>query len=103
MPTALTDEILFLADHTCCICRTKDKDVQMHHIDGDNSNNTAFNLAVVCLDCHSKVTGDRRLGRSCSRGESLSATTASMKGPTEGTAREPSGPRAQAYRAATTL
>lgn len=59
-------EILFLNRHTCCICQDKGKDVQIHHIDGNNSNNDIVNLAVLCLDCHSRVTGTRGQGKSYS-------------------------------------
>lgn len=69
IPAALADDVLFLSDHTCCICRTKGKDVQLHHIDGNPSNNTPDNLATPCLDCHSKVTGGRGLGRTYGPGE----------------------------------
>lgn len=69
IPQRLVDEVLFRSDHTCCICRTKGKDVQVHHIDGNRSNTSTGNLAVVCLDCHSKVTGRRGLGQSYSPGE----------------------------------
>lgn len=65
----VADEVLFQADHTCCICRMKGKDVQIHHIDGNASNNNSANLAVVCMDCHSKITGRRGLGQSYSVGE----------------------------------
>lgn len=64
VPEKIGAEILFAADHTCCICREKRKDVQIHHIDGNNKNNSLTNLAVLCLDCHSVVTGRRGLGRS---------------------------------------
>ena len=47
----------------CCICRTKGKDVQIHHIDYNKNNNDISNLAVLCLDDHSKVTGHRGLGK----------------------------------------
>jgi hypothetical protein len=33
------------------------------HIDGDPNNNTLANLCVVCLDCHSRLTGRRGLGK----------------------------------------
>ncbi len=39
------------------------KDVITHHIDGDSSNNDPTNLAVLCHDCHSRVTGTHGLGR----------------------------------------
>jgi len=54
---------MFDNDHTCCICRERGKDVLIHHIDGDKNNNDPANLAILCLDCHSKVTGERGLGR----------------------------------------
>ncbi len=69
IPARIEDEILFAADHTCSICATRYKDVQIHHIDGDPSNNNRANLIVVCLDCHSRVTGRRGLGRTYTRGE----------------------------------
>lgn len=64
-----SDEILFVSNHTCCICRIAGKDVQIHHIDGNNGHNDLSNLAVVCLDCHSRVSGTRGLGRAYSQGE----------------------------------
>jgi len=64
IPLSIAAEVLFLSDHTCCICRTRRKDVQLHHIDGDKRHHNRLNLAVVCLDCHSLVTGSRGLGRS---------------------------------------
>lgn len=64
LPRHLEAEVLYLNDHTCCICRDRSKDVQIHHIDGNPANNSIGNLAVVSLDCHSRVTGRRGLGRS---------------------------------------
>lgn len=69
VPAATRDLILFKNDHTCCICRIKGKHVQIHHIDRNRRNNDPNNLAVVCLDCHSRVTGPSGLGRSYSPGE----------------------------------
>ncbi len=63
IPKRTEAEILFLNRHTCCICHEKNKDVQVHHIDSNASNNSSTNLAVLCLDCHSRVTGLRGLGR----------------------------------------
>lgn len=59
----LEAKLLFDNNHTCCICRTHGKQVQIHHIDGNPGNHRAANLAVVCLDCHSLVTSDAGLGR----------------------------------------
>jgi len=43
--------------------------VIIHHIDRNNSNNDLDNLAVLCMDCHSRVTGTRGLGKSFKPGE----------------------------------
>ncbi len=62
IPNRIESTLMFQNDHTCCICREKGKDVQIHHIVNRN-NNTPSNLAVLCLDCHSRVTGSRGLGK----------------------------------------
>lgn len=69
IPQNIADKIMFSNDHTCCICRIKGKHVQVHHIDGDSSNNIAGNLAILCLECHSKVTSNEGFGRSYTAGE----------------------------------
>jgi hypothetical protein len=43
--------------------------VQIHHIDGNPQNNSLENLVVLCLDCHSRVTGSRGFGRLFHPGE----------------------------------
>jgi hypothetical protein len=63
IPRQIEVEILFRNNHTCCICRTPLKQVQIHHINGDTADNSFSNLAVLCLDCHGRVTGDEGLGR----------------------------------------
>jgi|GEM_PF-5327727 len=37
---------------TCCVCSTEGRRIQVHHIDGNNSNNELDNLAIVCTICH---------------------------------------------------
>src|SRR5712692_1405406 len=69
IPAAAREALLYRNDHTCCICNDRSRDVQIHHIDGDPANNAPENLAVVCLDCHSRVTGARGLGQSYRPGE----------------------------------
>ncbi len=59
----LEAELFAANQRTCCICHEPRKHVQIHHIDGDRTNNEWENLAVLCLDCHSRVTGDEGLGR----------------------------------------
>jgi hypothetical protein len=55
--------------HTCCICHTPRKHVQIHHIDGDPSDFRFGNLAVLSLDCHSLVSSNEGLGRQYTPGE----------------------------------
>jgi hypothetical protein len=59
----VADELMFRNRHTCCICHDSAKHVQIHHIDENPSNNRIENLAVLCLDCHSRVSSDQGLGR----------------------------------------
>jgi Protein of unknown function (DUF3298) len=58
-------EILFQSDRTCCVCRQRERPVQLHHIDDDPSNSAGDNLAVLCFDCHreTQIRGgfDRKL------------------------------------------
>jgi hypothetical protein len=65
IPGELAAEVLFRADRTCCVCRVRNKPVQIHHIDDDPSNNSPGNLAVLCFDCHreTQISGgfDRKL------------------------------------------
>jgi hypothetical protein len=53
IPEALSAQILFESDRTCCVCRISGRKVEIHHIDGNPANNVAANLAVLCKDCHS--------------------------------------------------
>ena len=63
IPEEIAAQILYRNEHVCCMCRTPNKDVQIHHIDSNPTNNSFDNLTVLCLDCHSRVTGPRGLGR----------------------------------------
>jgi hypothetical protein len=63
IPEDISAELRCSNRHTCCICRISRKHTQIHHIDSDPSNNNLENLVVLCLDCHSIVTGDEGLGR----------------------------------------
>lgn len=58
----LHDRVLVANLRRCCICKEEEQ-VQIHHIDGDNANNTWKNLAVLCLRHHGRVTGNEGLGR----------------------------------------
>jgi hypothetical protein len=68
VPDAIAAAVPAANRHTCCICEER-KHIQIHHIDGDEANNDPANLAVVCLDDHSRVTGDEGLGRRFSPAE----------------------------------
>jgi hypothetical protein len=59
IPQEVSVDVLFLHDHTCCVCRESGKAVQIHHIDDDPSNNSLENLAVLCLQHHNdtQITG----------------------------------------------
>lgn len=63
IPEELSVEVLFLHDHTCCVCREKGKAVQIHHIDHDPSNNSPENLAVLCLQDHNDTQVAGGFGR----------------------------------------
>lgn len=55
LPPVIAARVLFLSDRTCCVCRSKGKSVQIHHIDNDSSNGSPENLAVLCLECHTET------------------------------------------------
>ena len=55
IPTEKETHLLYLCDHTCCICRESDKGIQIHHINRDSQDNNLKNLAVLCLTCHDKA------------------------------------------------
>ncbi|TRZ53502.1 MAG: HNH endonuclease [Dehalococcoidia bacterium] len=61
----ISAKVLFISDRTCCVCRIPTKLVQIHHLDGNNRNNSIDNLAVLCFDCHreTQIQGgfDRKL------------------------------------------
>lgn len=69
IPSETSEKLLYQNRHICSRCREDRKHVQIHHIDGNPSNNKIENLAVLCLDCHSLVTGNEGLGRSYSPNE----------------------------------
>ncbi len=55
IPPEVAAKVLFLSDRTCCVCRTKGKPVQIHHIDENPANNDLSNLSVLCFDCHTET------------------------------------------------
>lgn len=63
LPRDLEARVLFDSDSTCCVCRLGSQPVQIHHIDGDPSNNTIENLAVLCLNHHTAAHTQVRFSR----------------------------------------
>lgn len=57
--------ILIKNRHCCCICQEMgiDKEVIIHHIDGNNRNNVISNLAVLCLVHASKADAGLHKGK----------------------------------------
>lgn len=55
VPKDISAKVLFLSDRTCCVCCIKGKPIQIHHIDGDDTNNEIDNLATLCLGCHNET------------------------------------------------
>jgi hypothetical protein len=52
IPDDVAANVLYLHDHTCCVCQERGRHVQIHHVDEDPSNNDIANLAVLCTECH---------------------------------------------------
>lgn len=59
IPAAVRTRILIANTHSCCVCQRGG--VQLHHINGDNSNHSDDNLAALCLVHHDKATAPRSL------------------------------------------
>jgi hypothetical protein len=55
VPLEISSQVLFLHDHTCCVCRERGKGVQLHHIDGNPTNHSDENLAVLCFEDHERT------------------------------------------------
>ena len=66
IPEDLAADVMLAADRTCCVCRDNRKEVQIHHIDGDPSNNTEENLAVLCFEHHNETQIKGGFGRKLS-------------------------------------
>jgi hypothetical protein len=63
IPDDVAAAILFQSDRTCCVCRTRRKPIQLHHVDGNPANSEAANLAVLCLECHDDTLQRGGFGR----------------------------------------
>lgn len=54
IPSKIEREILFRNEASCCVCGKNN--VQVHHIDGNCSNNNLKNLAVLCIEHHDQAS-----------------------------------------------
>jgi len=61
IPPQIEREILFRNEASCCICGKNN--VQIHHIDGNNSNNDLKNLAVLCIEHHDQASSKSSMTR----------------------------------------
>jgi len=59
IPEKLRIEIMAKANNRCCVCQTPF--FQIHHLDGDRSNNDPDNLAPLCPNCHDQADLKRLL------------------------------------------
>ena len=66
IPEELSADILYESDRICCVCHQPGLAVQIHHIDGDHSNNAPHNLAVLCLEDHARVSSKSTMGKGIS-------------------------------------
>jgi hypothetical protein len=65
----IADDVMCSFDRACCICRCRKRFLQIHHIDGHDTNNDPDNLAVLCLDHHAEATMSPGQARSLSPGQ----------------------------------
>jgi hypothetical protein len=65
LPSSRERHVLVKNRHCCCICQGDGygKDVLVHHIDGNNSNNVESNLAVLCLVHASQADAGLKKGK----------------------------------------
>lgn len=63
IPADIAAKLMFLSDRTCCVCRMRNKPVQIHHIDENPSNNNIENLSTLCFDCHNDTMIKGGFGR----------------------------------------
>lgn len=59
IPESLRREIMWKTNNRCCVCQTPY--FQIHHLDGDPSNNDLDNLAPLCPNCHDQAGLSRPL------------------------------------------
>ena len=68
IPKRIDDTVMFESDRTCCICQSEPEPGQLHHINGDHSNNEFDNLAFLCLKHHAEASSRSSIAKSLSSG-----------------------------------
>jgi hypothetical protein len=63
IPDDIAAEILFLSDRTCSVCNIRGKQIQIHHIDENPTNNSIENLSILCFECHDQTMIKGGFGR----------------------------------------
>jgi len=65
IPKSIEEKLLIKNRHCCCICRWRGigKEINIHHIDGNNRNNAISNLSVLCLEHASMADAGLKKGK----------------------------------------
>lgn len=63
VPQEVANKVLVQSRHTCCLCHTNRITAQIHHADGDPSNNDEDNLVPLCPNCHARVEAEYGMTR----------------------------------------
>lgn len=61
MPGELQRRLLYESQYVCCVCQRSG--CQIHHIDGNNANNSEKNLVVLCHTHHDEAHTRRQLSK----------------------------------------
>ena len=61
IPRRIEREILFRSEMVCCVCGSTG--VQIHHLDGNPSNNDITNLCVLCVKHHAEASSTSTMTR----------------------------------------
>jgi hypothetical protein len=61
VPSKIAARVDYASNLLCCVCRKTGE--HLHHIDGNPSNNTEDNLALLCFKCHNEASLTGSLSR----------------------------------------
>lgn len=71
IPSKLRCSILYKSRYVCTICQSAG--CQIHHIDGDNSNNSEANLVALCAAHHDEAHTNRKMSQNLGKAALLDA------------------------------